>query len=488
MGYAADAFASSVANWLEKKWLPASGRIIEFGAQEFYCDQDEARSCTAKFLKSRGIDDETIRATLPADKPVSVAKIYRTLGIDYTAIDVDEAHGSLFYDLNTFAPPLSWREAFDFVNNEGTIEHLVNPINGFQVAHELLKVGGVAMHSIPLTGWRDHGIIYPTIKFYAYLIGSNRYEVLQSDIFIDQSELNFIDTRFSLLDSSGQPLRDIGSVKLTDAWLRLAVRKTTAAEFRAPYDHLLVDDPSNLGAKLRVNFSAYSRARLAANAGRGSASNELERRLELQPPDHEHADRNTRSELERQLELQRRDHEHADRNTRDELEYQLELQRRDHEHADSVAACTARSEFERQVELQRRDHEQADSMAERSARSELERQLELQRRDHAHADGMADYNARSRLRHHAMMLVIAAIIVLNGGGLLFGIVRPLSPPTIVAFSAGLLGGILPSMIAWTRFAYQPSVSGALVRYGAQLIWAAAALAFVAGVCAAILND
>src|ERR1041385_7963957 len=65
------------------------------------------------------------------------------------------------------------------VNNEGTIEHLINPINGFQETHELLKPGGVARHSAPLSGCGEHGILHPTSGFYLAMVNENRYELLE---------------------------------------------------------------------------------------------------------------------------------------------------------------------------------------------------------------------------------------------------------------------------------------------------------------------
>jgi hypothetical protein len=35
------------------------------------------------------------------------------------------------------------------VNNEGTVEHFANPMNDFQVAHEIAKPGGVIRHNFP---------------------------------------------------------------------------------------------------------------------------------------------------------------------------------------------------------------------------------------------------------------------------------------------------------------------------------------------------
>src|SRR5207244_4474487 len=131
-----------------------------------------------------------------ASQPLRVADVYRAIGIEYSAIDVEDADGSRLLDLNCFTPPPEWHSAFDLVNNEGAIEHLTNPINGFQVAHELLKPGGVAVHSIPLSGHRNHGLMHPTVKFYGKLVGLNGYERLRSDISIGQSEWNLEDGSF----------------------------------------------------------------------------------------------------------------------------------------------------------------------------------------------------------------------------------------------------------------------------------------------------
>lgn len=157
MGYNADYFSTRVASWLNQGWLFPGARLIDFGAQEFYCDPQAAREHTRAFLLARGKTPGEADAVVGRDGTILVAEVYRALGVDYVAIDVDEAHGSTFFDLNTFAPPSEWIGAFDMVNNEGTIEHLINPINGFQVTHELLKPGGVAHHSVPLTGCREHG-------------------------------------------------------------------------------------------------------------------------------------------------------------------------------------------------------------------------------------------------------------------------------------------------------------------------------------------
>jgi SAM-dependent methyltransferase len=288
MGYSVDYFGSEVNAWMEAGWLKAGSRLIEFGGQEFYCDQDEARGYAERFLRRRGVPEDRIRAAIGTNEKVSVAAIHRALDVDYSSIDIDDKYGAAFFDLNCFAPPMDWRGAFDFVNNEGTIEHLVSPINGFQVTHELLKVGGIARHSIPLTGHRDHGFIYPTVKFYACMVGQNQYELLRSDILVGQSDLDFVDSRFRTLAEDGKPLAKNG-IRLTDAWLVLVYRKTRPLEFRVPSDHLVVDDPEALAERLSGSFSAFSRMRLTASGKRDPIGDDFERQAELQRREHEHS-------------------------------------------------------------------------------------------------------------------------------------------------------------------------------------------------------
>jgi SAM-dependent methyltransferase len=231
MGYSADYFPHRVARWLDSGYLFPGAHLIEFGAQEFYCDPHAAGQQTLEFLLARGVSQADAVA---ATAHLSIAACYRALGICCSSIDVDGSRGSAFFDLNTFAPPADWLGTFDMVNNGGTIEHLVNPMNGFQVAHELLKPGGVAHHSIPLTGWPEHGLFYPTSKFYDRLIWENAYEVLDRQV-----------------DPDGP----------VNQQLTITYRKRGTAPFRAPFDHLTGPDAYTLGAQLTNNWLAYSARR-----------------------------------------------------------------------------------------------------------------------------------------------------------------------------------------------------------------------------------
>lgn len=220
MGYSRDYFTTWVKDWIDRGWLAPGHRLIDFGAQEF-------------------------------DGPASVAEMYATLGINYASIDVDGARGSTFFDLNTFAVPHEWMGAFDFVNDEGTVEHLVNPINCFHVAHDMAKIGGVIRHSFPLIGWREHGFFYPTTKLCAQLVGDNGYELLEA-IASHTGQTPFADAFFKL---------DRATPAVTDLWAFLTYRKTSNRPFVIPVDHVGGPSAARTKVVLRENYDRMTNHR-----------------------------------------------------------------------------------------------------------------------------------------------------------------------------------------------------------------------------------
>jgi SAM-dependent methyltransferase len=257
VGYSAEYFSSHVARWLDRGWLFAGARLIEFGAQEFYCDAEAAREKTRAFLLARGKGPAEIVEAVGRRGKFPVANVYRALGIDYCAIDVDAAHGSIFFDLNTYAAPADWLGAFDMVNNEGTIEHLINPVNGFQVAHELLKPGGVARHSAPLTGCADHGMFHPTSGFYLGMLNENRYELLEA-----RAEVQ------SVRPWAGDLFELPGGTEIADLWGAIVYRKQIDGPFRPPADHLQTVAAASIAARLAADWAAFSAHRFNGGAPR----------------------------------------------------------------------------------------------------------------------------------------------------------------------------------------------------------------------------
>jgi hypothetical protein len=262
MGYDVSTFPQMVGACLQAGWLFPGARLIEFGSQEFFGGSAANRQSVGEFLRSRNVTENEISAALGnADQP-SVAAVYRAIGLDYTAIDVDGARGSTFFDLNIAAPPPEWRNAFDFVNNEGTAEHLINPINAFHVAHDIAKVGGVIRHSFPLIGYQDHGFFYPTGKFCAHLVGDNGYEVLRATALVADRPSQFNDTFFAHTVRYNAE-RIVETVSITDIWALLIYRKTKDTPFVIPADHL---DGNGTALRKRLDADYHALARLRPSA------------------------------------------------------------------------------------------------------------------------------------------------------------------------------------------------------------------------------
>lgn len=259
MGYSAGYFNFQVQQWLDAGWLEPGQSLVEFGAQEFYADVAETHRKIGAFLGKQGLSEAAINAALGNGVP-SVRHVYKAMGIAYSSIDVDDSPGATYFDLNSFAPPENWGSAFDFINNEGTIEHLVNPINGFHVAHELAKVGAVIRHSFPLIGWREHGFLYPTTKFYAHMVGDNGYELLKAKALVTESE-PFDDALFKEVIE-----HEVGPVErppVTNIWGELVYRKTSDRPFVIPIDHVGGPDAAKARDRLNENYRRLVRGRIS---------------------------------------------------------------------------------------------------------------------------------------------------------------------------------------------------------------------------------
>jgi hypothetical protein len=266
MGYTAHYFQHAVQLWFDRGWLkPQQGqRLIEFGAQEFFADDlAEVHHEVGGFLTRHGASEAAIETVLGNSLP-KVDAIYAAMGIDYLSIDVDGAHGSTFFDLNTFGAPPAWRNAFDFVNNEGTIEHLANPLNGFHVAHDIAKVDGVIRHNFPLIGWSQHGFANLTTKFYAHLVGDNAYEVLRVQATVSEPtpfEDPLFTTCVALTGLSDSPTKQIPPPAVTNIWGELIYRKTSDRPFVIPVDHVGGPSAASTRDQLIENYRNVVRLR-----------------------------------------------------------------------------------------------------------------------------------------------------------------------------------------------------------------------------------
>jgi hypothetical protein len=124
------------------------------------------------------------RSPLNAELPMAEL-LWRWLGYDYAAVDIDGTPGCIPLDLNYDSVPTCQQAKYHIVTNFGTTEHVANQFNAFKVIHELTIPGGVMIHNVPAQGMLTHGLVNYTHKFFWMLARSNGYEVLKLSFVID---------------------------------------------------------------------------------------------------------------------------------------------------------------------------------------------------------------------------------------------------------------------------------------------------------------
>jgi hypothetical protein len=107
-----------------------------------------------------------------------LGELLEAAGMGYDAIDIAIGYKTTVVDLNSMPLPRKMVGAYDTVINYGTSEHIINQMNVFATMHAATKAGGYMMHSVPGTGFLNHGYFIYTGRFFFDLAGHNQYEVV----------------------------------------------------------------------------------------------------------------------------------------------------------------------------------------------------------------------------------------------------------------------------------------------------------------------
>jgi len=170
MAYSGD-FIHLLARWARDGILPRpASRVVEIGSQ----------------MINAGTEQEAVTELIRAYRqdfsgdlqvPHYANEMWRAAELDYFSYDITEAPDSRVFDLNFASVPERDFACADIVTNIGTTEHLINQYNAFKVIHDLMKVGGVAIHYLPFTGMLNHCLFSYHPKFFYSLIVNNRYRL-----------------------------------------------------------------------------------------------------------------------------------------------------------------------------------------------------------------------------------------------------------------------------------------------------------------------
>jgi hypothetical protein len=177
----------------ENGYIPDHAAVIEIGAQQLSNSLLQQRNKVEKLGRLFGVTESFSlltpsnsrlgpggRELLTSEAPFA-RYFWQWLGLYYASIDIDGSPGSIPLDLNyDHTPPESLRR-YNLVTNFGTTEHIANQLNAFKVIHELAAVGGVMLHSLPVQGNVNHGLINYNLKFFWMLARSNGYKWLDVD-------------------------------------------------------------------------------------------------------------------------------------------------------------------------------------------------------------------------------------------------------------------------------------------------------------------
>ncbi len=186
--------------------------------------------CPLPPFQTRPDGSSPLNAELP-----SAELLWRWLGYDYAAIDIDGTPGCIPLDLNYDSIPMWQRAKYDIVTNFGTTEHVANQCNAFKIIHDLTIPGGVMIHSVPAQGMLTHGLVNYTHKFFWMLARSNGYELLKLSLAIDPLAYSVPN---NILETSMLRLgrRRPEDHQETDCLLYVVLRKSFDIPFVAPID------------------------------------------------------------------------------------------------------------------------------------------------------------------------------------------------------------------------------------------------------------
>ncbi len=176
------AIGSMHAEWLSalarRSVIPRDAAIFELGPQDIWLDRRSARLVARRHLDDLEcehvldeiFDGQTMRrdAQLP---------FYRVFGASrYHALDLDDSRAQVRADLNLPLPPSVG--TFDVVTNFGTTEHVFDIAQTFRTIHQLLRVGGVQLHTLASFAGIDHGFynVHPTT--FLDMARANHYDVV----------------------------------------------------------------------------------------------------------------------------------------------------------------------------------------------------------------------------------------------------------------------------------------------------------------------
>jgi hypothetical protein len=189
------------------------GPVLDLGPQDIQCTRAHFTEVAGRHCAAHDVNratDELFDGE--SCRPTGQRGFYRAFGAtSYHSLDATDPRADWKVDLNK---RVRIGRRFQVVTNFGTAEHVFNVGTAFRSIHDLLEVGGVAIHSMPVFAFINHGYYNVHPNVFVDIARVNKYEIVDFSYIDNMWARNRdcgIDQRF---DFGALPIRfeDMGDV------------------------------------------------------------------------------------------------------------------------------------------------------------------------------------------------------------------------------------------------------------------------------------
>jgi SAM-dependent methyltransferase len=166
-----------------RKYLPQGASVCQLCRHVLEMSDDFIHWLLPQSGRYPFIDTAFFKKMLTLDRESRmpfVKAFHNALGFGpFTMIESDSQDGAVVADFNLHLQrDYNFTATFDFVNNNGTTEHVFDQRMVFENIHNLCKTGGIMLHRIPMFGVLNIMLYGVTPCFLHDLALANRYEII----------------------------------------------------------------------------------------------------------------------------------------------------------------------------------------------------------------------------------------------------------------------------------------------------------------------
>jgi len=168
----------------EAKREPFSGKVLQIGRQEIWCDEQYLNFIGEKesfvFNNISYASYDYIKSKFRPIECIDDTYFFKKIGFDEVySLDCSDFEGANYiFDLNEYPVPEKLRDSFDVIIDVGTIEHIFHLPNTLNNIFDMLKVGGRVIHYVPVD-MIEHGFYNFSTYFFNDFYTHNNFKTIE---------------------------------------------------------------------------------------------------------------------------------------------------------------------------------------------------------------------------------------------------------------------------------------------------------------------